>query len=606
MTAPTTLATTEDRALPGPLGILDGPGHLKDLPAGILPLLAEQIRTLLIDKVTAVGGHLGPNLGVVELTIALHRVFDSPRDTLLFDTGHQAYVHKMLTGRQHDFDGLRQGGGLSGYPSRSESPHDVIENSHASTALSYADGIAKARALAGERGRAVVAVVGDGALTGGLALEALNNLGAAPERPVVVVLNDNERSYAPTAGALAAHLAALRAGTARGNLFEQLGLAYLGPVDGHDLTALDLTLRQARALTRPVVVHVLTRKGHGYPPARADHAEQMHAIGVLDPLTGRPGSTGPQRTWTDVFAEQLVSLGAHYPDLVAVTAAMPGPTGLARFAEHYPERFHDVGIAEQHAVASAAGLATAGARPVVAVYSTFLNRAYDQVLMDVALHRLPVTFVLDRAGVTGPDGASHHGMWDVPLLASVPGLRLAVPRDPASLRTLLAEAVDDQEHPTALRFPKAAAGTDLPAVHQLGPVDVLLRTGIQEVLLIAVGPLAAECLEAGRHLAGTGLGTTVADPRWALPVSRELLDLAGAHRLVVTVEDNVRSGGVGDAIARALADRGSRVPVTSLGLPGRFLPHGPRPELLAAAGLSAESIVHAVLRARADRAHPFT
>ncbi|MER5862835.1 1-deoxy-D-xylulose-5-phosphate synthase [Kitasatospora sp. NPDC002040] len=599
MTAPSPLDTDRDRALPEPLGTLEGPEDLKNLPAGVLPLLAEQIRALLIDKVTAVGGHLGPNLGVVELTIALHRVFSSPDDTLLFDTGHQSYVHKMLTGRQHDFDTLRQSGGLSGYPSRTESAHDVIENSHASTALSYADGIAKARTLGGESGRAVVAVVGDGALTGGLALEALNNLGAAPQRPVVVVLNDNTRSYAPTAGALAAHLAALRAGTAAGNLFEQLGLAYLGPVDGHDLTALDLTLRQARALARPVVVHVLTRKGHGYPPALADLDEQMHAVGVLDPLTGRPRSAVPQETWTDVFADQLVRLGSHYADLVAITAAMPGPTGLARFAERFPDRFHDVGIAEQHAVASAAGLAGAGARPLVAVYSTFLNRAYDQVLMDVALHRLPVTFVLDRAGVTGPDGASHHGMWDISLLASVPGMRVAVPRDPASLRSLLAEAVDEQEHPTALRFPKSAAGADIPAVRQLGPVDLLLRSAVQEVLLVAVGPLAAECLEAGQYLADTGIGVSVVDPRWVLPVPAELLDLATAHRLVVTVEDNIRNGGVGDAIARALADRGSRVPVTSLGLPGRFLPHGPRPELLAAAGLSAKPIVDAVLCARA-------
>ncbi|MFJ5228918.1 1-deoxy-D-xylulose-5-phosphate synthase [Kitasatospora sp. NPDC088391] len=605
-TVPTVLAGTDDRAVPGPLGDLAGPGHLRALPVGALALLAEQIRTLLIEKVTAAGGHLGPNLGVVELTIALHRVFESPHDTLLFDTGHQTYVHKMLTGRQHEFDALRRPGGLSGHPSRTESAHDMIENSHASTALSYADGIAKARALTGEHGRAVVAVVGDGALTGGLALEALNNLGAAPERPVVVVLNDNTRSYAPTAGALAAHLAALRDGRARGNLFEQLGLAYLGPVDGHDLAVLEPTLRRAREMARPVVVHVVTDKGRGYPPAPADRDEKMHAVGVLDPLTGRPASGPPPPTWTDVFSEHVTELGGHYDDLVAITAAMPGPTGLSRFAERFPERFHDVGIAEQHAVASAAGLATAGARPLVAVYSTFLNRAYDQVLMDVALHRLPVTFVLDRAGITGPDGASHHGMWDVPLLASVPGLRLAVPRDPSSLRTLLTEAVEDQEHPTALRFPKAAAGADIPAVRHLGPVDVLLRPDTPEVLLVAVGPLAAACLEAGRHLASTGTGATVVDPRWVLPVPAELLDLAAGHRLVVTVEDNVRSGGVGDAVARALADRGCRVPVTSLGLPGRFLPHGSRPELLTAAGLSAEQIVHAVLRARADPAHPFT
>ncbi|WP_405015762.1 1-deoxy-D-xylulose-5-phosphate synthase [Kitasatospora sp. NBC_00070] len=606
MTVPTTVGTAPELRQPDLLAGLDGPEDLRKLPADGLPELAEQIRALLIDKVSAVGGHLGPNLGVVELTLALHRVFRSPHDTLLFDTGHQCYVHKMLTGRQHDFDGLRQAGGLSGYPSRAESVHDVIENSHASTVLSYADGIAKARALSGEGDRAVVAVIGDGALTGGLALEALNNLGAAPGRPVVVVLNDNGRSYAPTAGALATHLAALRGGAAAGNLFEQLGLAYLGPVDGHDTAALELILRQARSLERPVVVHVVTDKGHGYLPALADRAEKMHAVGVLDPLTGLPRSAAAQPTWTDVFAEHVTELGAHYSDLVTITAAMPGPTGLSRFADRFPDRFFDVGIAEQHAVASAAGLATAGARALVAVYSTFLNRAYDQVLMDVALHRLPVTFVLDRAGVTGPDGPSHHGMWDIPLLASVPGMRVAVPRDPAGLRTLLAEAVDEQEHPTAVRFPKAVAGSDIAALHQLGPVDVLFRSTVHEVLIVAVGPLADECVKAGRYLADTGIGATVVDPRWVLPVPAELVTLARQHRLVVTVEDNIRNGGVGAAVARALADAGVHVPVTTMGLPARFLEHGPRADLLAAAGLTAKGIVHTVLCARADRPHPRT
>ncbi|WP_406097018.1 1-deoxy-D-xylulose-5-phosphate synthase [Kitasatospora purpeofusca] len=617
MTAPATTTGTSPQTTPDGtatetpvpsdlLAKLAGPEDLRALPEEQLPTLAQEIRALLIDKVTAVGGHLGPNLGVVELTIALHRVFTSPHDTLLFDTGHQAYVHKILTGRQHKFEDLRQIGGLSGYPSRAESAHDVIENSHASTAVSYADGIAKARALSGELDRAVVAVIGDGALTGGLALEALNNLGAAPERPVVVVLNDNGRSYAPTAGALAAHLAALRGGTAAGNIFEQLGLTYLGPVDGHDAPALEVALRQARSLARPVVVHVVTEKGRGYRPALADEAEKMHAVGVLDPETGLPRSATAPSTWTDVFAEQVTELGAHYGDLVAITAAMPGPTGLSRFADCFPDRFFDVGIAEQHAVASAAGLATAGARALVAVYSTFLNRAYDQVLMDVALHRLPVTFVLDRAGVTGPDGPSHHGMWDVALLASVPGLRVAVPRDPANLRALLAEAVDDQEHPTALRFPKAAAGADIPALQQVGPVDILFRSTVHEVLLVAVGPLAAECLDAGRYLADTGIGATVVDPRWVLPVPSELVALARQHRLVVTVEDNIRSGGVGAAVARALADTGVHVPVTTMGLPARFLAHGPRADLLAAAGLTAKGIVHTVLCARADRPHPCT
>ncbi|GAA1397729.1 1-deoxy-D-xylulose-5-phosphate synthase [Kitasatospora putterlickiae] len=582
---------------------LSGPEDLKALADESLPALAEQIRAHLIDKVSAVGGHLGPNLGVVELTIALHRVFSSPRDTLLFDTGHQAYVHKILTGRQHRFDSLRQPGGLSGYPSRAESAHDVIENSHASTALSYADGVAKARALGGAGDRAVVAVIGDGALTGGLALEALNNLGSAPHRPVVVVLNDNTRSYAATAGSIPAHLAALRDGTAGGNLFEQLGFAYLGPVDGHDIGALQSALRRARATAGPVVVHAVTQKGRGYPPARADQAERMHAVGVLDPLTGL-ARTAAGRTWTDVFADHVTELGARHRDLVAITAAMPGPTGLSRFAARFPDRFFDVGIAEQHAVASAAGLATCGAKALVAVYSVFLNRAYDQVLSDVALHRLPVTFVLDRAGVTGPDGPSHHGMWDVPLLASVPGMRVAVPRDAARLEELLGEAVDDREHPTALRFPKAAAGPDLVALARTGPVDILFRSTVHEVLIVAVGPLAAECLEAGRYLADTGIGATVADPRWVLPVPRELLALAARHRLVVTVEDGIRNGGVGAAVARSIADTGLHVPVTTMGLPTDFLAHGARADILAAAGLTAKGIVHTVLCARADRPHP--
>ncbi|AUG75644.1 1-deoxy-D-xylulose-5-phosphate synthase [Kitasatospora sp. MMS16-BH015] len=610
MTAPTTHrpapADPADSA-PGLLAGLTGPEQLRALPAELLPELAAELRAALIARVSAAGGHLGPNLGVVELTIALHRVFHSPHDTLLFDTGHQAYVHKMLTGRQCEFGELRRSGGLSGYPCAAESAHDVIENSHASSALAHADGLAEGYHLTGQRDRAVVALVGDGALTGGMAYEALNNLGAAPHRRVVVLLNDNGRSYAPTAGAVAAHLAGLRTGAADGpNLFERLGLHYLGPVDGHDLPALELMLGQAKALGRPVVVHAVTVKGKGYPHAEADEAEKMHAVGVIDPGTGRPAQPATALTWTDVFAEELAELGERHQELVAITAAMPGPTGLARFGERYPERCFDVGIAEQHAVAGAAGLARAGLRPVVAVYSTFLNRAYDQLLMDVALHRLPVTLVLDRAGITGPDGPSHHGMWDVSLLASVPGLRLAAPRDPAGLRTLLTEAVTHHhEGPTALRFPKSAVGPDLPALDRTGPVEVLHRSAGPEVLLVAVGPLAAECLEAARYLAGTGIGVTVADPRWVLPVPRELVSLAARHRLVVTVEDGIRSGGVGAALARALADGAVTTPLVPLGLPGRFLQHGTRAELLAAAGLTAKGIVHSVLCARAGYPAPY-
>ncbi|MFF4529077.1 1-deoxy-D-xylulose-5-phosphate synthase [Streptomyces sp. NPDC001407] len=642
------------------MSALTAPEGLRSLTQGGLSALAGEIRAFLIGTVCATGGHLGPNLGVVELSIALHRVFDSPRDTVLFDIGHQGYVHKLLTGRAEGFDRLRQAGGPSGYLSRAESEHDVIENSHASTVLSYADGLAKARHLAGERDRAVVAVIGDGALTGGMCWEALNNLGGAPGRPVVIVLNDNTRSYAPTVGALADHLQHLRdsgpdsldwllkaekrthartTGTGRGagshgdpdtrddhdgsgsarlgadvkdamlpgplpvarNLFHLLGFAYLGPVDGHHLPSLEEALTMARDLHRPVVVHAVTVKGRGYAPAEADTADCMHAVGILDPATGRPSTAGRTPSWTSVFAGELCELGERHQEIVAITAAMPGPTGLARFAERFPHRFFDVGIAEQHAVTSAAGLALGGLHPVVAIYATFLGRAFDQVLMDVALHRLPVTFVLDRAGVTGPDGPSHHGMWDLTLLGTVPGMRVGVPRDAARLRELLAEAVTHTTGPTALRFPKAVVTGDIPALKREGHLDVLHRSRTRDVLLVAVGPLAGPAVDAARYLEGQGIGVTVADPRWVLPVPPELAELAVAHRLVVTVEDNTRAGGVGTAAARAIADTGSRTPVRVLGLPGRFLAHGTRTDILAAAGLTAQGIAYSVLRARANR-----
>ncbi|GGX24229.1 1-deoxy-D-xylulose-5-phosphate synthase [Streptomyces noursei] len=590
---------------------------------------------------------------MVELSIALHRVFNSPEDTVLFDIGHQGYVHKLLTGRAGEFDRLRQAGGLSGYLSRAESPHDVIENSHASTVLSYADGLAKARHLAGESDRAVVAVVGDGALTGGMCWEALNNLGAAPKRPVIVVLNDNMRSYAPTIGALADHLQHLRgagpdnidwlvgaeeknntprtrAGTESGdgadhlsagchhggddavlpgplpvarNLFRLLGFAYLGPVDGHHLPSLEEALSMARDLHRPVVVHAVTVKGRGYAPAEGDAADCMHAVGVLDPATGRPPTGGGVPSWTSVFADELCGLGERREDVVAITAAMPGPTGVARFGERFPHRFFDVGIAEQHAVTSAAGLALGGLHPIVAVYATFLGRAFDQVLMDVALHRLPVTFVLDRVGVTGPDGPSHHGMWDLTLLGAVPGMRVGVPRDATRLRELLGEAVAHSGGPTALRFPKASVCADISALERHGPLEILHRSTARDVLLVTVGPLAGPAVEAARYLQEQRIGVSVADPRWVLPVPPELTELAVHHRLVVTVEDNTRAGGVGTAVARAVADAGSRVPVRVLGLPGRFLSHGTRSDILAAAGLTAQGIAYSVLRARADRPH---
>jgi len=595
------------------------PKDLGDLTGAELSELAEEARAFLIENVCANGGHLGSNLGVVELSIALHRVFTSPADTLLFDTGHQAYVHKMLTGRASQFASLRHSGGISGYPSRAESEHDVIENSHASTALSWADGIAKARQIAGEGERRVVAVVGDGAMTGGMCWEALNNLACGQDRPVIVVLNDNERSYAPTIGGLADHLAALRGGSpdmvdwlvasepelsempgplpvAR-SLFELLGLAYLGPVNGHHLPSVEEALRIARDMQVPVVVHVVTIKGNGYGPARADTAEHFHAVGPIDAATGRPRAVGSAPTWTNVFSKALVELGAERENLVAITAAMPGPTGLAAFAERFPERFFDVGIAEQHAVTSAAGLATGGMHPVVAVYATFLGRAFDQVLMDVALHRLGVTFVMDRAGVTGPDGASHHGMWDLTILGAVPGMRVAAPRDAGQLKELLTEAVDYDDGPSALRFAKASASGPIEALERQGPVDILYAGG-RDVLFVPVGPLASAALGAARIL-GTQMRCTVADPRWVLPIAPELVRLASRCRLVITIEENTRAGGFGTALARALQDAAVTTPLRALGLPGRFIPHGSRAELLAEHGLTATGIVHSTLRAHA-------
>jgi 1-deoxy-D-xylulose-5-phosphate synthase len=575
---------------------LTSPADLRGLSHRELATLAAEIREFLVDRVCRTGGHLGPNLGVVELTIALHRVFHSPRDRLVFDTGHQSYVHKILTGRRAGFDRLRQAGGLSGYPSREESRHDTMENSHASTALSYAEGLANGFALRGQSRRRVVAIVGDGALTGGMCWEALNNLGGTGAAPVVVVLNDNGRSYAPTEGGLAEHLAALRASgrtPGRTNLFRALGLAYLGPVDGHDIAAVEEALHRAADLGRSVVVHCVTRKGMGYPYAEGDEADCMHAVGATDPLTGLPLTTAAP-SWTSVFAEEVVAIARQRPEVVALTASMLRPTGLHAFSRVFPHRVLDVGIAEQHAVTSAAGLAMAGLHPVVAVYATFLTRAMDQVLMDVALHRLPVTFVLDRAGVTGPDGPSHHGVWDLSLLATVPGMRTAVPRDPVRLRELLRHATSTTTGPTALRFPKASAGATIPAVDHVDGVDVLRLAPGPDVLLVGLGPLAGACLEAAEVLAREGVQATVVDPRWATPINPRLVELASAHRLTVTVEDNVRTGGFGAALTRHVAECGAGR-VRSLGLPHRFLPHDTRRALLAHAGLDAAGIARAVI-----------
>jgi 1-deoxy-D-xylulose-5-phosphate synthase len=607
-----------------------GPEDLKRLAPAQLPTLAAELRDVLVQTVSRTGGHLGPSLGVVEITLALHRVFDSPRDKVLWDTGHQSYPHKLLTGRVEQFATLRKRGGLSGYPSRAESEHDVIENSHASTALSYADGLSKAYALRGEK-RHVAAVVGDGALTGGMCWEALNNI-AAGGLPVVVVVNDNGRSYSPTIGGLADHLATLRTsptyeralevikgtlsqtplvgpplyealhGLKRGLkdflqpqvLFEDLGLKYVGPVDGHDVAAMEAALRRAKDFGGPVIVHAVTVKGYGYQPAVDDEADCLHSVGVIDPVTGKPlsaGSTG----WTSVFSDEIVQIGAERPDVVALTAAMLQPVGLHAFSERFPDRVFDVGIAEQHAVTSAAGLAMGGMHPVVCIYATFLNRAFDQALMDVALHRQPVTFVLDRAGVTGDDGASHNGMWDLSLLQVVPGLRVAAPRDGARLRELLREAVAVADGPTAVRFPKGPVGDDLPALERVGGVDVLHRGPRDDVLLVAVGPMARLALEVAERAAAQGIGVTVVDPRWVSPVPAALVERARDHRLVVTLEDGGRHGGVGSAVSQALRDADVDVPARDLGIPQRFLDHGSRAQVLAEIGLTAQEVARRVV-----------
>jgi 1-deoxy-D-xylulose-5-phosphate synthase len=610
-----------------------GPADLQHLSQSQLGELACEIRQFLIHKVAATGGHLGPNLGVVELTLALHRVFDSPHDPIIFDTGHQAYVHKMLTGRCPDFANLRKKGGLSGYPSRAESEHDWVESSHASSALSYADGLSKAFELTGHRNRHVAAVVGDGALTGGMCWEALNNIAAA-RRPVVIVVNDNGRSYAPTTGGFDTHLAGLRlqpgyerlldesrrairgipivgdlayhaAHSAKAGLkdalnpqlmFTDLGLKYVGPVDGHDERAVEAALRHARGFGGPVIVHILTRKGMGYPPAEGDEAEQMHTCGVIDPLTGSAIKVaGPG--WTAAFSEALIEYGCRRRDIVAITAAMPGPTGLTPFGQRFPDRLFDVGIAEQHAITSAAGLAMGGLHPVVAIYSTFLNRAFDQIMMDVALHRLPVTLVLDRAGVTGSDGASHNGMWDLSVLGIVPGMRVAAPRDAVRLREELGEALDVSDGPTAIRFPKADAGTEIVALQRRCGVDVLAVPAAelaQDVLLLAVGPFAAMALAVAERLRSQGIGVTVIDPRWVLPVPEVVCELAVVHKLVVTLEDNGVSGGVGAAVSAALRAAGVDVPSRDVGLRQRFYDHASRAEVLAEVGLTEQDVARQV------------
>ena len=608
---------------------IQSPHDVRALTPVEVPALAEEIRSFLVEKVAATGGHLGPNLGVVELSIALHRVFYSPDDAIIWDTGHQAYVHKILTGRGPEFDSLRREGGLSGYPSRQESPHDIVENSHASTAISYADGLAKAwerRGLLGSRH--VIAVIGDGALTGGMAWEALNNI-AASNRPVVIVVNDNERSYSPTIGGLAHHLATLRTtrnyerfmtwgkvflqrtpfvgrplydalhGVKKGvkdvvapqGLFEDLGLKYIGPVDGHDEQELEFALGRARDFQQPVIVHAITTKGRGYAPAENDEADRFHGVGVIDPDTGQPlTQSGP--TWTSIFADEMLQIGRDETDIVAITAAMLGPTGLERFAASYPDRTYDVGIAEQHAATSAAGLAFGGLHPVVAVYATFLNRAFDQVVMDCALHNAGVTFVLDRAGVTGDDGPSHNGVWDMAMLSVVPGLHLAAPRDESTLRRALRESVVISDAPSVVRFPKGALGPDIPSVRAQGGVDVLFEHDQDEVdvLIVAIGSFCAVALDVGSRLRDQGITTRVVDPRWALPVNEELVEMSRQGRRVVVIEDGVRVGGIGAGVSQAMQDAHVVTPTRIFGIPRTFLPHGKRQQILEHIGLTSQQI----------------
>ena len=620
---------------------ISSPADLRKVKPADIPRLCAEIREFLVDRVARTGGHLGPNLGVVELTVAVHRVFDSPNDVIIFDTGHQSYVHKVLTGRSESFHRLRKSDGISGYPSRSESKHDVVENSHASTALSWADGVASALAAKGELGkRHVVAVVGDGALTGGMSWEALNNIAGAKHRPLVILINDNGRSYSPTVGGVNTYLTSLRTspiyerflewgkevlgntgevghqvadalyGVKRGikhalepqGMFEELGLKYIGPVDGHDEAALEIALKQAKRYPGPILVHAITEKGRGYKPAEDDTAELFHAVGVIDPVSGQPVSPA-KTTWTNVFGDEMVAIGKEREDVVALTAAMLGPTGLDKFAEHYPNRIFDVGIAEQHAATSAAGMAYQGLHPVVAVYSTFLNRAFDQVLLDCALHKAGVTFVLDRSGITGDDGPSHHGIWDLSLLQVVPGVRIAAPRDAIRLRETLRQAVRIKDAPSVVRFPKGAVGPVVPSVEKVGPIEVLARRGGEDVLIVSVGALAPLCLEVAERLSAQGVGVTVVDTVWVAPLPRELTELGARYRLVVVVEDSVRVGGVASAVSQLLRDAGVYTPQRDIGVPAEFFAHGTRAEVLAKAGLTAQDVSRRVIEAIARLDH---
>lgn len=632
------------------LPTISSPRDLRKLNHQELNRLAGEIRHFLVESVAKTGGHLGPNLGVVELTIALHRVFNVTRDTLVFDTGHQTYVHKLLTGRQ-DFSRLRQRGGLSGYPSRAESDTDVLENSHASAALSWADGIARANRLTGKRGW-VVAVIGDGAMTGGMAWEALNNIAEENEGRLIIILNDNGRSYAPTIGGLAHHLDALRVtpqydkalkwgkqtlkgsgpvgnlvysglhaakaglrdmvATDEGVLFDELGITYTGPIDGHDIAALEFSFTRAKAAKKPVLIHVITQKGRGYTPAEENVSDHFHAIGRIHPETGLP--IEPERfEWTQVFAEEICSLARENEKIVAIAAAMLRPVGLSPMQKAFPDRVFDVGIAEADALATAAGLAYGGMHPVIALYSTFLNRGYDQLLMDIALHQAGVTIVEDRSGITGSDGASHNGMWDMALAGTVPGLRLAAPRDAATLREELREAVQVEDGPTIVRYPKGSLPKPLPALKRAHGGDVLWESADfvapsaptheervssnrpTNLLIVATGAFAQLGVEVANELqALNNLAVRVVDPRWLIPVSADLVAAVGAYDRVVTLEDGLVEGGFGSQLRNAAAAQDIFTPVLSYGIPRQFLNHATRDEIREELGLTPRALADSI------------
>ena len=611
---------------------IKSPADIKALDSPQLIALSEEIRQFLIEKVSKTGGHLGPNLGVVELTLAIHRIFDSPRDVVLFDTGHQSYVHKIITGRAADFDGLRQRGGIAGYPNRSESEHDVIENSHASTALSWGDGISYGFAQTGQTDRHVVVVVGDGALTGGMSWEALNNIAATEVRNLVIIVNDNERSYSPTIGGLATYLSTLRVtrgyerfldwgkdvlhktpvigtpiyetlhGVKKGikdivapqGMFEDLGLKYMGPIDGHDIAAMEKALQKAKVFGEPVLIHAITEKGRGHKPAMDDEAEKFHAVGIVDPATGASLSKSVT-SWTKVFSEELIEIARERKDIVAITAAMLGPTGLAAFEKEFPSRTIDVGIAEQHAVTSAAGMAFAGLHPVVALYSTFLNRAFDQLLLDVALHKAGVTFVLDRAGITGDDGPSHHGIWDLALTGIVPTMHVAAPRDAARLRETLREAVEISNAPSMVRYPKGAVPSDIPAFERRDGIDVLYRGESADVLLVSIGSMAAIAVEAASMAYREGVGVTVIDPRWVKPLPTSLVTMSQRYKSVVVLEDGIKHGGIASSISEMFREAGLTTPIHSIGVPLEFIEHSKRSEILNDLGITAQNISRSIV-----------